>query len=124
MSKYISDHRDALSDVKAAGSAVTFRKVVPEHYDPDSDTTVPEAVVTVSGYAIKRRAKADDLRKYRRLELIESEAPYLFFVPNVYGTIPLLGSTVEWMGSLHTVRDCDPVAPDGTAIAAYVVVSR
>lgn len=125
MSKYIAEHASALADVKAAGPLVTFTKTVAGEYDPITDTTSSPTIVTVSGFAIRRRARSQsDMKKYEALKLVESEAPYLFFVPNQYGTLPPSGSTASWNGVNYTIRDIDPLAVDGVAIAAYVVVSK
>jgi len=31
---------------------------------------------------------------------------------------------VTWGGDVFTVRDVDPIEPDGTAVVAYVIVSK
>lgn len=125
MSKYISEHASALLDVKTYGAPVTFTKSVAGGYDPITDTTSSPTTVSVSGFAIKKRARSQaDMRKYQALNLVESVAPYLFFVPNEYGSEPPSGSTALWNGETYITRDVDPIAIDGIAIAADVVIGK
>jgi hypothetical protein len=101
---------------------ITFTRVT---QTPDPATGLPTPTTsTVTGSAIQVRGDPDT---YKRLELIRSQAPTLFFTPTTYGELPAPGDTVVWPatnGQTYTVRDVDPIAPDGVAIAARVVITR
>lgn len=118
---YATEHASALGQITDAGTAVTFTKVVPGEYDAATDTWTDDDDQTVSGYAI--RVKGDP-ETYQSLGLVEHEAPTLLFAPTTYGDLPALGATVAWGGEAYTVKNVDPLAPDGTAIIARVVVQR
>jgi hypothetical protein len=121
MSIYTGDHAGALADVRAAGADVVFTHTVPGSYDPATDTSGDPVITTLTGAAI--RTKGDPVR-YERLGLTQSEAPTLFFVPNTQGDLPEPGSLVTWATVGYAVRDVQPLAPDGIAIAANVVLVR
>jgi hypothetical protein len=117
MSGYATEHAGALADIQEAGAAITFTKTV---RTPDPTTGVAsETTSTVSGHALRVRGKPET---YEALSLIESAAPTLLFAPTTYGDLPLRGSTCSWGGKHRTVKDVDPLEPDGTAILARVVV--
>ena len=118
---YSEDHASALADVQDAGASVAFSLVSAGTHDPATDTWSGGSTTTVTGSAVRT---AGNPERYKALELVESEAPTLFFTPDTYGSLPDQGSTVSWGGVTYTVRDVDPVAPDGTAIGAYVVIAR
>ena len=115
---YATSHASALKLVTSKGTSVTFTKVTTD-YDGETDTHTTTSA-TVTGKAVRVRGRA---RTYEALGLIESKAPTLLFAPDTYGSEPVLGSTLSWGGTTYTVRDVEPVAPDGTAIVARVVVS-
>lgn len=121
MSDYTSDHASALADVTEAGVAVTFTMVTPGTYDAATDTWTDAVDASVSGYAI--RTRGNPLR-YQALGLVQSESPTLLFTPTTYGDQPVVGSTVTWGGVVYTVKDVEPVEPDGNAILCKVVVAR
>lgn len=116
---YASEHASALADVSAAGAAVTFTRTT---------TTVNETtgVVTPSTSAIAGAAiqVGGNPMLYEALGLILSDAPTLFVTPTTYGDLPLPGDTVTWNGIAYTVKNVRPVAPDGVAMAARVVIAR
>jgi hypothetical protein len=118
---YAAEHADALAMVAEAGASVTFTLTIPGTYDAATDTWTGGSTSTVTGDAIRTRGNPE---RYKALELIESESPALLFTPDTYGDLPALNSTVSWNSTTYTVRDVDPIAPDGTAIAARVIVVR
>ena len=120
MSDYTGDYTSALADVQAAGSAVTFSPVGGA-FTPGTGVIGASAVSAVSGYAISSK---NNPLTYARLSLSEAEAQTLFFVPSTYGAAPALASTVSWGGVTYAVKDVATVAPNGTAIAARVVIGR
>jgi hypothetical protein len=102
----------------------TFTKDSPGTYDAESDTFTSPTSDTVTGSAIKVRAKSSEVEQYRALGLVLAETVTLFFTPDTYGDTPALGSTVEWADVTYTVRTVDTIAPDGVTIAARLGVSR
>lgn len=116
---YATDHSAALEQVGDAGASVTFTKT-DTTYTPASDTHSTETS-TVVGKAVRVKGRA---RTYEALGLVESRAPTLFFCPTTYGDEPDIGATVVWGGKTYTVRDVEPIAPDGTVIACRVVVEK
>lgn len=118
---YAPDHKGALADVAASGAAVTFTRRNPGTHNPLTETFTTSGTTSVAGRAIKTRSNP---RQYEALKLVQTEALTLFFVPTTYGDMPTPGMQCTWAGQTHTVRDVDPVAPDGTVIAARVVVSK
>jgi len=120
---YAADHAGAYADLLADGAPVTFTfaLVVPGNYQPDTDTFASGTTTNVTGAAIQVSARA---LQYQALGLIPGEAPTLLFAPRTYGQTPPLGASVVWGGSTYTVRNVEPLAPDGTAILCRVVVAR
>ena len=120
---YAPQASSALATLRRKGAAVTFTQTLPGTFDPATETYSGGSVVTVSGFAL--RDTGGDPRRWAALSLIQSEAPRLFFTTSgTMGTLPALGATVVWGSTTYTVRDVDPLEPDGTAIAAYIIVSR
>jgi len=120
MSIYAADHAGALADIAAAGAPVTFTKAT-STYDPATDTQTAGADSTVAGQAI--RLPADPI-KYQSLGLVQREAVTLLFAPTTIGQLPTLSASVTWNSLAYTVRDVEPLALDGTAILATIVVAR
>lgn len=116
---YVASHASALRQVKAAGASVTFTKASRTR-DPETGQST-KSTATVTGHAVRVSGRPD---RYQALGLIESKAPTLMFVPATRGELPEPGSEVTWGGEDHTVRDVEPVAPDGTAIAARIIAER
>lgn len=119
MANYAPDHAGALADLQDAGTAVTFTRTA-TGYDEDGGGASPTDS-TVTGYAI--RTRGNPLR-YQALGLVEAVAPTLLFVPNTFGQTPEPGDVVSWGSVDHTVREVQPLEPDGNAILSKVVVSR
>ena len=98
---------------------ITFSRVTQAHVAA-TDAVTP-TVTTVTGEAIQVRPS---LQRYQALGLVLATMPTLFFTPTTYGEVPKPGDTVEWADETYTVRDVDPIAPDGVVIAARIVVAR
>lgn len=99
-----------------------FRRETVVH-DPDTDE-ISIIDTAVLGLAVKVRGEPE---QYRTLELVETDAPTLMFVPKVYGDRVDVGDLVTWPptgGREHTVRACFHVEPDGVVIASRVIVVR
>lgn len=114
-------HVVAKMAAQKTGAAVTFTLQSPGTYTATTDTYASPSSSTVTGTAER---VTGDPERYKALELIESEAPTLEFVPDTYGDVPPQGATVSFGGVTWTVRDVQPVAPDGSAVSARVVVVR
>jgi hypothetical protein len=117
---YADDHASALEDVSGAGAAITFTLTKTPQDDATGAPGVP-VVTSVAGYAI---GTAGDPKVYRDLNLTEAEAPTVFFVPTTLGARPALNAACVWGGVAHVVKSEKPFAPDGTAIASFVVIAR
>ncbi|MBA3890494.1 MAG: hypothetical protein H0X64_08180 [Gemmatimonadaceae bacterium] len=121
---YAAEHADALAELRAAGAPVTFTSWTPGVYDPSTATRSARVPITVTGYALRVKPSSQlDRAKYQALELITSEAVTLLFAPDEYGRLPELGATADFAGVRYTVRDREPIAPDGVAIMARIVVA-
>lgn len=118
---YAAQAASALATLRRKGAAVTCTQTLPGTYDPLTDLWSSPSTVTVSGYAI--RDTGGNPQRWRDLELIQSEAPRLLFGSTTAGSLPALGATLVWGGTTYTVRDVDPIEPDGTAIVAHLIVS-
>lgn len=103
------------------GAPVTFTQTTPGVYDGATGTWSADATVTVDGFAMKI---AGDPDLYTQLGLIESENPTLSFTPSVVGVLPSLGMTVPWGGQTLTAKHINPLAKNGVATKAHIMVSR
>jgi hypothetical protein len=122
---YATTHASASRTVASKGAAVSFTLTTPGTYDASTDTYTTPTTATVNGSAVRVAAKASaDVQKYAALGLVQSEAPCLFFTPTTYGSLPLPGYQVTWNSIVYTARDVDPIAPNGVAIAARIVVVK
>lgn len=105
---------------------ITFTRQSPGTLDPSTGTWTTPPATTITGSAIQVRGNP---QRYAALELILSTMPTLLFTPTSYGLraftaeFVMPGDTVVWNGVTFTVRDIDPVAPDGFVIVARIVVS-
>lgn len=89
-------------------------------YDPTTDSmTVTSSEIV--GAAVRVRGNPI---VYQRLGLVESEAPTLLFAPRTYGDTPAPGDSITWGQIQYTVRDVNPLAPDGVTIQAHLVIAR
>lgn len=103
------------------GAPVTFTQTTPGVYDGTTGTWSADATITVDGYAMQIAGNPD---LYTQLGLIESENPTLSFTPATIGVLPTLGMTVPWGGVTLTVKNINPLAKNGVATKAHIVVSR
>jgi hypothetical protein len=102
---------------------ITFSRVT--QLEDEATGAVTPTVTTVTGSAIQVRS---DPERLKALGLTLTIAITLLFTPTTYGlraqtadfVQPL--DTVEWNGQTYTVKDVEPVAPDGIVIVARVVV--
>lgn len=124
MSIYAPTHARAYAAISRKGAAVTFTRTTPGTYDPLTETTTPATITTIPGAAVRVEPRSMlDVDRYRALSLVESQAPTLLFCPTTFGSLPKAGDTVVWGGTTLTVRDVNPLEPDGTPIMAHVIVT-
>jgi predicted amidohydrolase YtcJ len=121
---YSIQHASALASMIAKGAAVSFRKDAPGTEDPLTGLFTGASSASVAGYAIEVKGDqvADRSEAYLAGEMITQDPATLFFVPSTYGSLPDLGAVCTWSGSERKVKQITPMRPDGTAIAARVVV--
>lgn len=120
MSSSASLHDRAKAALARNGVPVTFTLTGQGTYNPATDATTSAPDVIITGAAFQDEG---DLDRYQVLGLIASRARRLFFVPDTLDQVPPLGSIVAWGGASFSVKDVDPLAPTGQAIAATVVVA-
>jgi hypothetical protein len=105
--------------------AVTFTRTR-QTYDATTGHSTP-TVTTISGNAVGVRG---NLQRYQALSLTLATAVTLLIVAEDYGLAAFTsdfvqaGDVAAWGGLDYTVRDCDPIAPDGVVIAARVIITR
>lgn len=122
MTHYAGEHAGALADLAAAGVAVSFTQTSATYLDAATDETSTPITDTVTGYAMRVRGNPV---QYAAASLVESEAPTILFAPDVIGTLPRVGAVLtDFGGESYTVAQLFPVAPDGVAILARIMVSR
>ena len=119
MSVFTGDHAFALAEITANGAPVTFTRLV-EGYNPATDLVTPSST-TVAGQAVQVRPSYE---RFRALGLVVEDARRLLFAPTTFGGQPTIGDTVSWGGDTLTVRDIEPVSPDGNTLICFVTVSR
>lgn len=117
---YSRQWASALRQMQRKGAPVVFTLVTAGAETIATGTRGPGTSATVAGYAVRVRGKP---LTYQALALIESESPTLEFIPNVYGQLPALNSTAVFGGKSYATADVEPIAPDGVAIGARVIVS-
>ncbi len=115
---YATEHASALADIQAAGASVVFTLAVAT-YDAPTDTQTTTNT-TIAGAAIQVKGSPE---QYAALSLTDLSPATLLFAPTTLGDKPALGATVPWGGSTQTVKSVDPVALDGSAILARVVIA-
>jgi hypothetical protein len=105
MTKFATEHADALAEVAENGVAVTFAR----------------GSSTVTGYAMRVQGKPT---RFDGTSLVITHEPVLMFVPDDYGARVRPGDEVEWEGEQHSVAWDDPFAPDGTVVFQRVGLRR
>ena len=120
---YEIDHAGAFEAVSEAGASVTFTLTRPGTPVPLTGRYSDPSVTTVSGYAIRVKGEGEDqYAGYGGGEMTQRNPLTLFFVPSTFGQVPPADSVVMWADDSHKVKKTRDVAPDGTAIASYVVL--
>jgi hypothetical protein len=113
--------RDAMASVPADLKArVTFTREIVVN-DPATGTSSVSTVATISGTAVGVPGDPDE---YEALGLVLSKARTLVFVPDTAGEYPDERYAIVWAGESYDVKSSRPTAPNGTALAARVVLSR
>lgn len=106
---------------------ITFTRTDPGTYDAATDTHTSAATSTITGESVI--ITRGTLARLQALGLVESKAMTLGFTPTDYS---LKAHTTEFVqpadttvinGLTWTVRDVQPVAPDGFVIYARIIVT-
>jgi hypothetical protein len=125
---YAAEHAGALADLRRVNLPLTFTRRVAGTDHPDTGTSDPPTITTVSGYGLQ---KSGDPQRHIALELQLSTTLTFFFVPNTYGLraytpeFVMADDTVDHNSTTYTVRDVDPnPSPDGYVIAARIICVR
>lgn len=103
---------------------ITFTRIT-QTADPATGIPTP-STSTIAGNAVRVRPRVHDIARYDAIGLKVQDVVTLLFTPATYGDTPQPGDTVPWpsTGPTFTVRDVNPIAPDGVTIAARVAVTR
>ncbi len=102
---------------------ITFTRRTQTYDENTGRTSVTETAISGSAIQVKGNPA-----RYAALGLVLGTMPTLLFTPAVYGLAangPAFvqpGDRVTWVGKDYTVKDVDPVAPDGVVILARIVV--
>lgn len=108
--------------------SVTVTRARPGTHDATTATWTSPTSTTLAGTAFLKAH--GNPQRYAALGLNVQTMPTLVFVPDdyelaAYSTSFILpGDTLVWQSVTYTVRDVDPVAPDGIVILAYLIVSN
>lgn len=105
---------------------ITFTRTT-QTYDASADS-VTSLVTTITGDAMEVEPRQSDLKRYEEHGLRLTETVMLLFTPTTYGDLPAPGDVITWPnasnGVAYTVRDVNPLRPDGVTILARVACSR
>jgi hypothetical protein len=116
-------HAQALAAITLEGFAVTFSKESTAGYDSPTDTPAsPAATSAIAGYA--KWLGNETPQQYEAGTVIETEAAKLLFIPSTYGQLPAQGAIATIGANGFVVKSVTPIAPDATAIGAYITVER
>jgi hypothetical protein len=103
----------------------TFTRTDPGTYDPETGLHTSPTTSTITGSAIMVRGKP---QRYEALGLNLTTMPTLLFTPDDYQLSAFStdfvrpGDTVSWRSVTYTVKDVEPIAPDGVVIMARIIV--
>jgi len=120
--KYAVEHQSARADLSGAGTAVVFELTTAGAYDPVADTETGATTSRVPGVAMRVTPNPQDIKRFQEKSLVVAETPLLLFVADTYGDVVPMGASCTWEGQRCTVRDVNPLAPDGVHILARVAV--
>lgn len=115
---YQPTHARALALVQRKGATVTLTRTA-RTYTATTDT-LTSTTSTVTGSAIRVPGNPNT---YQALKLVEADPVTLLFAPSTYDTGPALGDTVTWDSKVLTVRDVQPIAPNGEILLSRMVVA-
>lgn len=107
--------------IQMKGTVVTFTHVVPGTRSRTGGTFGAPTKTVVKGYAMR---SAGDVESYKALELIETEAITLDFVPKTSGEIPNKDATFEFGDITYKVRSVENIAPNGVSQGVRIVGAR
>jgi hypothetical protein len=115
MTKFATEHAEALAMVRAEGADVVFVRTV---YAPDPGTgQVTPSRIEIRGVALQVGGKP---WRFEGGSLVQAAGPMLLFVPEAYGGRVAPQDAVELAGQTFTVESAEPLAPDGVVILQRV----
>jgi hypothetical protein len=104
----------ALDTISKKGATVTFPGTnTGAVYDPATDTWSGGSTTAVAGKAVQTKGDVD---RFKALNLVLVNPVSLLIAAKNLAVTPLPGMTFTWAGKNYTIKDVDPVAPDGVPI--------
>jgi hypothetical protein len=103
----------ALATITRKGAAVTFPGGGAPIYDPATDTFSGGGGTAVTGRAVQIDGDPD---RFAALSLVLVNPVTLLVAAMGLAIVPAPGGTFVWAGKTYTIKDVEPVAPDGTSI--------
>jgi hypothetical protein len=114
----------ALAAIAKKGAPVLFPGAIAGtagHYDEATDTTTPGSAATDA--TLRAVQIEGDPDRFQALKLILSNPVTLLIAAKDASITPAPGMAMIWAGTKYTVRDVEPLAPDGNAIIWTVIGS-
>ena len=129
MAFYDEMAQTALEMLQEFGAPVTFTRVTPGTYDPDTGTTTPNVTTTWAGTAAILPASAGTIEafdvRFQDGTLIETNLRALLVAALGLTNQPKPADTVTFAdGSVWTSLGCTPLGPDGVTPLVYNVTVR
>jgi hypothetical protein len=129
MSEYTAIALRALATIRRKGGPVSFPSGTAPAYDADTDSWSPDLRTVATGSAVQIDGDPDRLAV---LSLVVVNPVTLLIAAEGWTTAagasvaftPIMPTTMTWAGEVYAVKDIDPIAPNGRAIAWTVVGSK
>lgn len=120
--KYDAVAKRALVTIGKKGTDVTFPGTGSsgDIYDPFTETWSGTGTADASSKAVQIQGDPD---RFASLSLSMVNAVTLMVAASGLAVVPTAGMAMEFAGVTYTVKDVDPVAPDGTPII-YTVIGQ
>lgn len=104
----------ALATIAKKGSDVVFPGTnTGATYDPATDTWSGGTSTPITGKAVQTKGNVD---RFAALNLILINPVTLLLAAKNLAITPMPGMVFTWAGKNYTIKDVDPVAPDGVPI--------
>ena len=117
MGTYAGIRSTAASLIAAKGAAVTLSRVSAGTYDPTTNTATGGSTTDYAVVAVAKKGNAlRDPERFARLGLQRTASVTLLVAAQGLAITPQDGDRIGWGGVTYTVREVEPVAPDGAGI--------